>query len=71
MSPGIPDSIFAGHGFTLFVEFKVPKGKLTPYQKFFRKTWTDNGGIALVWRSVDEAFDWLVSVGLLVETETV
>lgn len=68
MSPGIPDLIIAGHSRTLFVEVKTAGGKLTDWQKYFQKTWTRNGGTSLIWRSVDDAFDWLVSEGIIEET---
>ena len=66
-SPGIPDLIIAGHGRTLFVEVKVPKGKLTLRQEHFRMHWNDNGGTSLVWRSANDAFDWCVSKGIIEE----
>ena len=68
MTAGIPDLIFAGHDRTLFVEVKTDKGKLTMWQKLFRTTWTDNGGICLLWRSDRDAFDWLVAEGIIEET---
>ncbi len=67
-SPGIPDLIIAGHGRTLFVEVKTANGKLTDWQEFFQKLWTKNGGTSLVWRSADDAFDWLVGEGIIQET---
>lgn len=68
-SPGIPDLIACGQGHTLFVEVKTPKGKLTIYQEFFRQHWTENGGTSLVWRSVDDAWGWMVAEGIIEETD--
>ena len=67
-TPGIPDCIFAGHGWAFFVEFKTPKGKESVYQQIFRREWNGNGGMSLVWRSADDAFDWLVRNGIIVES---
>lgn len=67
MTPGIPDLVICGHGHTIFVEVKTPKGKLTVYQHVFRSDWTKNGGTALVWRSSVEAFDWCVAQGIIEE----
>lgn len=71
MTPGIPDLIFAGNGYTLFVEVKTPKGKVSEMQEVFHVNWTENGGISLVWRSDGDAWDWLVDVGLITEPEYV
>ncbi len=67
-SPGIPDLLACGNGYTILVELKVGKNKLTIHQEFFRQQWTENGGTSLVWRSVDDAWKWLVSEGIIVES---
>ena len=67
-SPGIPDLIVAGQGRTFMVELKAGKRpKLTVAQEVFRKAWTENGGVSLVWRSVDDAWSWLVGEGIIRE----
>ena len=72
MTPGIPDLIIAGHGHTLFVEVKAPKGgRLTDMQYLFRVRWTESGGTSLVWRSDSDAWDWCVSEGIIEETDEV
>lgn len=68
-TPGIPDLIICGHGRTLFVELKVGKAKLTLYQVYFQSKWTEAGGTSLVWRSVDDAWNWCVAEGIIEETK--
>ena len=67
-TPGIPDLIVMGHGRTLFVEVKTAKKQLTIFQRLFFYQWKASGGTALVWRSADDAFDWLVSEGIIEES---
>ena len=67
-TPGIPDLIVMGHGRTLFVEVKTKRTYLTLFQKLFFHQWKTNGGTALVWRSADDAFDWLIAEGIIEET---
>ena len=68
MTPGIPDLMMAGHGRTLLVEVKTEKGKLTPHQQLFNHEWNLHGGTCLVWRSVEDAWDYLVGEGIIEET---
>jgi len=68
MSPGIPDLLAAGQGYTFLVEVKTPKGRLTVYQELFRQAWTAHGGISLVWRSVEDCWNWMVSEGIIGES---
>ena len=66
-TPGIPDLILLGHGFTSFVEVKGPKGKLRPSQEAFRDECTANGVSWHCWRDVREAWDWAVELGIIEE----
>jgi len=52
------------NGKLLAVEVKSQKGKLTIYQSEFLKKVNDNGGVALVVRSVDELENHLNNVEL-------
>ncbi len=70
-SPGIPDLIAAGNNRTLFIEVKTEKGKLTPHQQLFNHEWNLHGGTCLVWRSVEDAWDWLAGEGLIDESPEV
>ena len=68
-TPGFSDLVLVGHGLILFVEVKTPKGRLSAYQKAFRDAVTENGGTFLVWRSVRDAWDYLVEVGIIRESK--
>ena len=59
-TPGISDLVAIGRGHILFVEVKTPKGKLRESQKVFGREVLANGGEYLIWRSVNDAWDWLV-----------
>jgi len=59
-TPGFADLFVLGHGMAFTVEVKTPKGKLSPAQVFFGTEATANGFTHLVWRSVNDAWDWLV-----------
>ena len=69
MTPGLPDLVLSGHNHTLFVEVKTEKGKLTPHQQLFSHEWNLHGGTCLVWRSVEDAWDYLVGEGIIEETD--
>lgn len=68
-TPGIPDLIVMGHGHFTFAEVKRQRTKLRPSQELFRNTAVDNNVPWQLWRSVHDAFDWLISVGYLEEGE--
>lgn len=61
-TPGLPDLIamHEGRRMVLFIECKTPKGRLSPAQEEFRRIASRSGATYLVWRSVADAWDWLV-----------
>jgi len=66
-TPGFSDLVAMGHGQILFIEVKTPKGRLSEYQKLFGSAVTNNYGTYLVWRSVTDAWDWLVEWNIIEE----
>jgi Holliday junction resolvase len=67
MTPGLADLIIIGHGGVLFVEVKTEKGKLRDSQIVFKKECWDNSVAWQLWRSVTDAFDWCVDMGIIEE----
>ena len=65
---GISDLVACGKGRILFIEVKTEKGTQTPAQIVFQNEVEANGGTYLLWRSTKDAWDFLVSVGLLSES---
>ena len=70
-TPGIPDLIIFGKGIFAFVEVKTPKGKLRDSQKQFQSECDGCNPIVpyLVWRDVRDAFDWLVEIGVIKQSD--
>ncbi len=68
-TPGFSDLVAFGHGMILFIEVKTEKGKLSDAQEVFAHSVRANGGTYLVWRDVREAWDYLVSVGIITEVD--
>lgn len=66
-TPGFSDLVVIGHGLILFVECKTPKGRLSDYQRVFGEAVTSNGGTYLIWRSVNDAWDYLVERNIIEE----
>lgn len=62
---GMPDLIAAGKGRILFIEVKTARGTQTPAQIVFQKEIEANGGTYLLWRSTKDAWDFLVSAGII------
>ena len=56
---GISDILGIYEGRFLAIEVKRPGGRLSQYQKEFLKRVRDEGGIAIVARSVDDVIDGL------------
>ena len=52
--PGTPDTLICLDGKFISIEFKQPKGRLTPYQETALDNIFAAGGLALVIRSIDE-----------------
>lgn len=59
VTAGLPDLFIAGHGAAICVEMKSLKGKQTPEQADFERSWTANGGTYFIWRSLDDALAWV------------
>ena len=57
--PGISDIIGIYNGRFLAIEVKTQKGRLSEHQKVFLKDVEDNGGIAIVARSVEDVIKGL------------
>jgi hypothetical protein len=57
--PGIADIIGIYRGKFLAIELKAPKGVLSDNQKVFLKRVLDEGGIAIVAKSLDDVIDGL------------
>ncbi len=53
-TPGVPDIVGIYKGRYLGIEVKAPNGKLSPKQTIFLQTINDQGGIALVARSIED-----------------
>ncbi len=68
-TPGFSDLVAFGHGMILFIEVKTEKGTQSDYQKIFEAEVNANGGTYFVWRDVRDAWDYLVSVGIITEAE--
>ena len=66
-TPGIPDLYVMGHGRAFWVEVKTPKGKLRDSQELFAHECGENGVEWYIFRSADEAWEWLVSEGFIEE----
>ena len=66
-TPGIPDLIVMGCGHFTFAELKTPKGKMRESQIEFADIAGENEVPCQLWRDVRDAFDWLVSVGIVEE----
>ncbi len=64
-TPGFPDLFVCGHGRILFIECKAGKNTLTPAQRFCRSEIEANGGTFLVWRSGQDAIDYLTEEGII------
>jgi hypothetical protein len=52
---GIPDILFIHNGVTIFLEVKSQRGRLKPIQKATLRQLQENGVIAEVVRSVEDA----------------
>jgi len=63
-SRGLPDRIGVFKGRPLAIEFKSPKGKLSPEQKEFREAWEGVGGIYIEARSIEDLVHALGIKGL-------
>lgn len=60
---GFPDlSGMLRGGRAFVIEFKKPGGKLSEKQKQFLQTNTNDGGISLVFYSVEETMEWITSL---------
>mgnify|MGYP003636798339 FL=1 len=66
-TPGIPDLYIMGHGRSLWIEVKTPKGKMRDSQVAFAHQALLNDVPCVMWRDVREAFDWCVSIGIVEE----
>jgi hypothetical protein len=58
-APGIPDIIGIWRGKPLAVEIKSERGVLSSNQKEFLRRWREEGGIAIVARTLDDVIDGL------------
>ena len=64
VTPGVPDVFMAlpSHGYSgLFIEFKSEKGRLSPAQNTYIKKLNDNGYMAVVCYSLEQALDAMKS----------
>ena len=68
-TPGFSDLVAFGHGMILFIEVKTETGTQSENQKIFEAEVKANGGTYLVWRDVREAWDYLVTKGIITEVE--
>ena len=66
-TPGIPDLIVIHPDAWTFAELKAGRGRLSVAQEGFRTACVDAGVPWQLWRSVEDAWDWAVAVGLVVE----
>jgi hypothetical protein len=64
-TPGLGDLYALGHGLSVWIEVKTPKGKLSTAQEVFRDFCLENGQGWQLWRSVGEAWEWLVAEGIV------
>ena len=68
-TPGFSDLVAFGHGLILFIEVKTEQGKLSDAQEVFAHAVRSNGGNHLILREVREAWDYLVSLGVITEAD--
>lgn len=64
LCPGWPDIVVLAEGRVIFLECKVPGGRLSPAQMRFRDRVLAEGHVWAVVRSIDEALDVLDGAGL-------
>lgn len=67
MTPGIPDLIVFHPLAWTFAELKTPRGRLTGAQQGFRDDCLGAGVPWQLWRSVGDAWDWAVELGIIME----
>jgi hypothetical protein len=56
---GLPDRMFIGHGRVVFIEYKIPGGKLRPIQETIHKKFKKHGIDVHVCTSVEETMKCL------------
>lgn len=56
---GVSDLIIVLNGRCMFVEVKTPKGRLSKSQKEFKKSVEELGFEYLIWRSLDDAINFV------------
>lgn len=65
VTAGLPDLIAMGRGLVLFIEVKTETGTQTPAQKTFQEEAEANGATYLLWRSAQDAWNYLVARGII------